>query len=137
MEKNNKILLFAVLIILVALVYFNFNTISGKTPYGNSILISVSPAYIDFSGGSTQKPVTVVVDAGDIGADTKFYLYYEDGSRYGGFSDNLCTDSICYGIITKTTWISSSIDSGQYFFEITRDNYGLQANSNLFEVNNP
>ena len=133
MERNNKILLFAVLIILVALVAFNFNTISGRTPYEDSILISASPSLVDFGGGSTQKPVTVVVDAGDVCVDTKFYLYNEDGSRYGGFSDNLCTDSICYGIITKTSWISSSIDSGQYFFRVKRDNYNLQADSNLFE----
>ena len=67
MEKDNKILLGAVLILLVAMVSFNFNTLTGEvTSAKTRATITVSPSYVYFNynelNQQTTKSVELTVD---------------------------------------------------------------------------
>ncbi len=143
MEQNNKTLLIAVLIILLALVAFNFNKISGKVvDDGSDVSVVVSPSLVTFSGNEVVKQVTVTVDTGSVGVDNQLDLYsVKEGytNRVGsGVSDKLCgTKSICTGVISKQFLIPSSVDTGDYLIRVERDNpsYNFKVDSNIITVN--
>jgi len=143
MEQNNKTLLIAVVIILLALVAFNFNKISGRAVGdGSDVSVVVSPSVVTFSGDETAKQITVTVDTGSVGVDNELGVYsVENGNTYrvgSGLTDKLCgTKSQCTGVISKQMLIPASIDSGNYLVRVERDNpsYNFKVDSNIFRVN--
>ncbi|MEK6934247.1 MAG: hypothetical protein AABW46_00030 [Nanoarchaeota archaeon] len=136
MEQNNKTLLIAVLIILLALVAFNFNNISGRPVSDVSdASISASPSVVtidDRTGSGTN--VDLVVDTGSVGLDKRVYLHRADGSRMGTVTETLCTasSSECNGVISKRFFIPSSVPSGEYYISGSKDT--AIVNSNTFSV---
>jgi len=137
MENNNKTLLIAVLIILLALVAFNFNKISGRVTGDTDIGVTVSPTIIDFDRFDGAKIITVTVDAGSIGVDKDVRLYRLEGSRryrIGSATWTLCNRDICTGTISKNLRLSAGLDSGNYVLRLERDNYDIQKDSNMFTI---
>ncbi|MEK6922622.1 MAG: hypothetical protein AABX08_02360 [Nanoarchaeota archaeon] len=131
---NRKILLFAVLIILLILVAFNFKNISGRL-HGGDVHIEVDPGIVDCRRYDASKIVNIFVDAGSVGIDKGFYMHRaEDGTRVGGSSNSLCTGSICTGAHSKNYRLSCGQESGTYFFRFTRDNYNSEYNSETFRI---
>lgn len=137
MENNNKTLLIAVLIILLALVAFNFNKISGRVVGEADITVAVNPTVIDFGRFDAAKTITATVDGGSIGIDKRIQLYEVEGSRknrVSGQSWTLCNRNICTGKISKNLRISSNLDSGIYVLRLERNNYDIVVDSNVFRV---
>ena len=99
MEYNNKILFLAVLIILVGVIAFNFNSISGRATI-QTPQISVSPKVIEFTlgpNGYGSEGVTFSFNAPS-GVDRDAYLFYDSGDymkRKGRININLCNRDIC------------------------------------------
>jgi len=124
METSSKTLILAILIILLGVVTFNFNTISGRQTQQN-VDISVYPKVITFTwtpNGYVNEPVTVTVNAQG-GVNRDFFLYregeeYED--RQGGYIGNLCTKNICVGENKETLYLNGELEDGTYFFKFKR-----------------
>ena len=138
MESNNKTLLIAVLIILLALVAFNFNKISGRVAGDADISVAVSPKIIEFDRYDAAKTITITVDAGSIGVDKDVRLFRiaDSGRKYrmGSPRWNLCNGNICTGKISKNLRLSASLGSGDYFFRLRRSNYDIVVDSNRFTI---
>lgn len=131
---NRKVLLFAVLVILLALVGLNFKGITGKQ-LGGDVIIELSPTTMDCRRQDNSKVINVFVDAGSIGVDKTFYMHRaDDESRVGGSSDTLCSQSICSGAHNTNYRLSCGLGSGGYFFRFTRDNYDRVFNSEVFTL---
>ena len=101
MEKDNKILLGAVLILLVAMLSFNFNSLTGKvtSKEGSDASISVSPTNVYFTREDlyrgTAKLVTVEVNVKDGEIENKLDLY-EGNSKIGSQSRKICGGRASY-----------------------------------------
>jgi len=133
MDKDNKVLLAAVLVILVALVAFNFGDITGKA-VKDSTVIAVSPTVVKFGEYDTVKMVTIKVMPGEDGVDTKMSLYKVDGFKVGGETVNICTESICREETTLTYKLDSGLEAGKYYFKAEREQKGRVFKSNSFEI---
>lgn len=94
MEKDNKILLGAILIILITLVSFNFGDITGKVVKEGTV-VSISPATV-----TAGDYITVYVKPGSKGVESSAYFYRIDGTRIPA-TVKLCGESRC----TKETTI--------------------------------
>mgnify|MGYP001610879236 CR=1 FL=1 len=142
MEGNVKILLFAVLILLLALVAANFYGLTAYVSSGNDIDISISPEEIVCASYDRTKIVNLNVNSGVIGVDNKFSLYEvkningkEYWNRIGGATANLCDQSICRGEISKNFKVScEDRKTGIYGFKFTRDNYNIEVKSLTFSL---
>ena len=144
MENNNKTLLIAVLIILLALVAFNFNKISGSVSQDLlDIGIVVSPTVIKFDRDDGAKIITVTVNAGNIGLDgegldKQIELYEVENTgrrdRVAGKTWNLCNTNICTGTISKNLQVGAEVPSGRYVLRLERDNYDIEVYSNEFII---
>lgn len=88
MEKDNKILLGAILIILVAMVSFSFRGITGKA-VSEKTIVAVSPGSI-----TAGESITIYVKPGSVGVEQMAYFYREDGLRIPG-TVSLCRSSKC------------------------------------------
>ncbi|MBI2498632.1 hypothetical protein HYV88_00145 [Candidatus Woesearchaeota archaeon] len=141
MEQNNKTLLVAVLIILLALVAFNFNKISGRVVGdGSDVSVVVSPSIVTFSGDESAKFVTVTVDTGSVGVDSQLELFSVNSGlkERVSISDTLCgTQSICNGVVSKQFLIPARVQSGDYIIRVERSNpsYNFKVDSNIFTIN--
>jgi len=129
MNKDNKVLLGAILIILVALVSFNFGDITGKAVSEGSI-VAISPKTI-----TAGEYINVYIKPGSKGVEQLAYLYREDGARLPG-TINLCSTSKCdeeinvkYKIIdtwdNNEKWDINEITKGYYIRvnEYKQDSY--------------
>lgn len=124
MERDNKVLLGAVLILLVAMLSFNFNSITGNATNTGKVTITATPSEIYFSEkdlynneGNSQKIVTVTINAGlDIDSDLK--LYSEGGLPKGKIEICNTLSSCKKGVYKKQFKISSNLPEGNYFFRI-------------------
>jgi len=134
MDKDNKVLLAAVLIILVALVAFNFGDITGKAVKDDGTVIAVSPTTVKFGEYDTMKLVTIKVIPGKDGVDTVMSLYMVDGFKVSGETVNICTDSICREEATLTYKLDSELKPGKYYFKAERVQKGKTYKSNSFEI---
>ena len=96
MEKNNRFLLFVVFIILLILVAFNLNRISGKVTgdITGDVEIEIRPDELVFDRYDNSHVVNILVDAGDIGVDQN-YILREASTRDKKAEENLCRSSIC------------------------------------------
>ena len=79
MEQNNKILIMAVIVLLVGVVAFNFNTISGaQTKDVTSVRVSPSSGVCDLSSGYGQGRVSFYLDISGKAPDSKVLIYKLD-----------------------------------------------------------
>lgn len=127
MERDNKVLLGAVLILLVAMLSFNFNSITGNaTNNKGKVTITVvdsetrsSEIYFnsdDLNIGQKILKITVNTEK-DI--DTNLELYRENGDKVGGFKRTICSTSYCKkGIYTIDFKFPSILNEGNYFFRV-------------------
>ena len=88
MNKDNKVLLGAILIILVALVSFNFGDITGKAVSEGSI-VAISPKTV-----TAGEYINVYVKPGSKGVEKLAYIYREGDIRMAG-TISLCRTSKC------------------------------------------
>ena len=142
MDRNTRILLFAVLIILLALVALNFNSLTGKVLSNQKIDIDIQPSVIECGPYDRTKIVNIVVSPGVMGIDNTFSLYEvrnvkgkELWRRLGGSTDHLCRNAVCKGDISKNYKIPcDDFASGRYGFKFSRDNYHTELPSPLFTI---
>ena len=125
MEKNSKILLLAVLIMLLSLVSFNFNRedISGRS-VSSSPSVVISPSSLNFKwvrGEFESLPVAITVNGNNI--ESEFYMYDSNKHRDGSSMRNLCSDSYCNGRNSVTAYLDGdALEAGTYYFGVeTRD----------------
>lgn len=129
----NKTWVIVVLIILVALVAYNFNGMTGAAT--GVTTITVSPNEVSFGKQETMKLLQIHVKPSANGIDTKLHLYRvaENGDyRVGTEAVDLCTDSICKKEATVEYKLGREIEVGKYFFRGERAN--VKFDSNTFEV---
>ncbi|MBI2671590.1 hypothetical protein HYX16_01520 [Candidatus Woesearchaeota archaeon] len=131
MEKDNKILLGAVLIMLVAMLSFNFDSITGKAAgSGSGVSVSVDPSRLYFSAEGLERgslPVTVTVRVKDgyveNGLDSGgLELFRANGKRIGGRGADICrTSSKCgKGTYTILYKFDSGLEEGDYYFQVSK-----------------
>jgi hypothetical protein len=130
MEKDIKILLGAVAIMLVAMLSFSFESITGKAASGSGVSVSVSPSRLHFSSEDLEKgtrlvTATVRVKDGylDDRSDAGLQLYRSNGERVGGRGAKICkkednSDYKCgegtYEVVYK---FDSGLEEGDYYFQ--------------------
>ena len=128
MERDNKIILGAVLILLVGMLSFNFSSLTGKASQSGttSATLTVSPARVDlaprnsYRAGQELVLVTVTVNSGEIENNIK--LCRAGGSCSIGEGFTACTKSACKkGTYTKTVGVdydmaSTTGETFQYFW---------------------
>ena len=139
MNKDTKVLLMAVVIILVALVSFNLNDITGRIINGSEVsTLTVSPTIITFGNNDAATMITIGISPGTNGLDKKILMYKV---RTGGYDTpidsktaNICTDSICYHDVTIGLRVDSGLKDGKYYFKAERENMDKEFVSNHFEV---
>lgn len=140
MENKNWIIV--VLIILVALVAYNFSGMTGAISKEQMTTITVSPTSVTFEKYATMSLVNIKVNIGSIGVDKSLQLYQETESgsvRVGAGETSICNRDICNGNVELTYKVPSSLEKGTYFFRAERDNYDgkghdIKFDSNLFVV---
>ena len=139
MNKDTKILLMAVVIILVALVSFNFNDITGRIISNSEVTtLAVSPTKIDFGPNDIAKMITIRVSPGFNGINKKIMMHRVETGGYDSQitseTANICTDSLCYDDVTISYRIDSGLKDGKYYFKAERENMGKVFVSNEFEI---
>jgi|SRR3989338_66708 len=130
MEKDNKILLGAVLILLVAMVSFNFNTLTGEvTSAKTRATITVSPSDVYFNynelNQQTTKSVELTVDVENGKVINEVWLYRDNGERVERTDNKLCspndanTATYCGpGVYKVSASLSTDKEEGDYYFRI-------------------
>ena len=106
MEKDNKVLISAILIILVALVSFNFGDITGKAVKENTV-VAISP--LEVTAGET---ITVYVKPGSNGVEKLAYVYSKKGIRLPG-TISLCRSSKCEDVLSVEYKIIDTWDNNE------------------------
>ena len=147
MEQNNKVLLLAAMIVLVAIVSFQFGGVTGQVVDDDAgIEVEVLEDSVVFQSGqygvkdSTRKAVTVVVtvprgaEVGDhydvyrVGASTQDRRVPSLGGRLSSTTQSS----------TETLWIGQEIaddfGAGEYYVRVYDDNKRNSFDSNTFEL---
>ena len=120
MEKNNRFLLVVAFVILIIIVVFTLNNISGKVTHNAQFSTELNPSTLTFSRQDASHIVNIIVATGPTGVDRDYFLReYPSGDREK--QENLCTKSTCEGVISDNVLISADIPSGEYYFEFTKD----------------
>ncbi len=113
MDKNNRVLIGAVLLIFVTLLSFNLDTITGLSTKDKNIpSVSISPKVVQ--PGSR---ITVTVWTGKLGMNEKACLY--DSNARVSCTNNACAGNYkCYSTdkqpVSFNFATSTSLDSGVY-----------------------
>ncbi|MBS3171849.1 hypothetical protein J4449_04530 [Candidatus Woesearchaeota archaeon] len=136
MEKDNKVVLGAVLILLVGMLSFNFaGSLTGKTVNkgGPDVVLTVSPSNVYFSfedlvKGTKVITLTVNVNKGE--AERNVYIYRNTpngGVRDTNAAKATLTGSGCRssnaceeGTYTINYLINSELNEGDFFFRVSR-----------------
>ena len=146
MEKDNKVVLGAVLILLVGMLSFNFNSLTGQAVKGQEATVTASPSNVYFSFDDLNKgnkivAVTIKVNSGKV--DNDLYLYRKSlkGEERVGSLDTICKGTATYcgkGTYTVNYKFSSGNPEGDYFFRVQRRDFAvrdrLTFDSNLVSV---
>ena len=140
MEKDNKILLGAVLILLVAMLSFNFNSLTGEATK-NVVTISANPSNLYFSETDLiQQPskpliVTLRVQSGSV--ENKIYLYRDDGQRIKSFVVPECQSNCKKGTYTFEYLFTTDLPEGDYYLAVNdrETSVGNGFNRNVFKSN--
>ncbi len=124
MDKDTKILLMAVVIILVALVSFNLSDLTGKVTSSSSITVS-SPTgtTITFGKYDSMKIVSLNINVGSEAVRNQVDLYRESGARVGQtfkIDKSMSVGSMISNKRVSTTYsIGSDLDANnliRYYF---------------------
>jgi hypothetical protein len=141
MDKDTKVLLMAVVIILVALVSFNMSDLTGKassTAAVSGIRITVEPASVTFAKNDAAKIVTVRASLGSNKVEDNLQLYNaQTNTRLGGKDLSLCRSSNCRQTDLQPSYqysISANLKGGSYYFA-AKQGANTVARSNTFYVN--
>ncbi len=134
MNKDTKILLMAVVIILVALVSFNLSDLTGKA-VSDITTLTVSPTIINFGLHDSAKMITIRVSPSKNGIDQRIQMYRKEwDTQVSSETATICTDSICYDDITISYRVDSRLRDGRYYFKAERENKNQAFTSNIFEI---
>lgn len=146
MDKDNKIVLGAVLILLVGMLSFNFNSLTGKAVTGPVAMVTVNPSelyftYDDLNIGNKIAKVTINLND-KVDNELQLYRKTETGEeRVGGFKETICKGTATYcskGIYTVNYKFSSLHPEGEYFFKVQKRDTSTKEreafNSNVFSV---
>lgn len=126
---ENKTWIVVVLIILVALVAYNFKGMTGEITKDQVTTITLSPTKVSFGKYDAMKLLTIKIDIGSIGVDKWLRLYKVNpidptkSSRVGSESIAVCNKDVCTKDVTLTYKLNSGLGDGTYFFRAERDNY--------------
>ena len=138
MNKDTKVLLMAVVIILVALVSFNLSDLTGMQIRSDVTTLTVSPITTTFERYDTAKMITIRVLPADNGVDKKIEMYKckneqcTTSIRLGAETANICTSSTCSEDVTVSYRLDSGLRVGIYYFQAEKD--GEKFISNKFEI---
>lgn len=124
MEKDNKVLLGAVLILLVAMLSFNFNSVTGEVTK-DSASLKVSPTSVYFSqedlNSRPSKIVSVKVSVNSGSIENELYLFRSNGVR----TQQSNTRQICEsksscgkGTYAVDFKIGTELPDGEYYFAV-------------------
>jgi len=132
MERDNKILLGAVLIMLVGMVSFSFSGVTGRvTRASNEVVVTASPDSLYFSYNDLNvgtKIVTVKLDILSGTIENNLDLYRSNGERVGGRTASICRGASGYetgrggssncerGTYYVNFKFDSELEEGKYFF---------------------
>lgn len=137
MEKDNKVLLGAVLILLVAMLSFNFNSVTGNvTNKEDHATVSVNTNTVYFSqedlNNRPTKPVmvTVRVDSGQV--ENQITLYRATGEKTNKREKVCESKTNCESGKTYTVefGIGTDLEEGDYYFTV--EGHKEQLNGNTF-----
>jgi hypothetical protein len=138
MDKDTKVLLMAVVIILVALVSFNLSDLTGKVIKSDTTTISVSPISFTFGKHDHARMMTIRVSPGKNGIDKRLVMVESKRSGYdtqiSSETVRICGDEICYDDVTISYRVDSGLKEGRYYFKGKRQNTGQVFTSNKFEI---
>lgn len=138
---ENKTWIVVVLIILVALVAYNFKGMTGQdvTEFGRDQItkITVNPTRVSFDRYDTMKLLTIEVDVGSLGVDKDLELYRVTPTGGVRVSSKIavCNKHTCTEDVTLTFKFSAGTESGTYFFRGERDNYDTLEHDLKFDSN--
>jgi len=122
MDKDNKVLLMAIFVILVAIFSFSFNDVmTGRVTKESVSSVTVTPS--EAMRGSI---ITVNIEPGPEGVYNRWAWIYREGAtadkRVAGTAKRMCgTKSVCYDSITFTYLIEGNEDKfsdGKYFVKV-------------------
>ena len=116
MEIDNKTLVAAILIILVALVVFNFSNITGQATKGALSSVSVSPTTIN-----AGQILLVSVVPGSNGVYQELEVYERktvNDIRHSEISAEICNAYKCYDAVDLKVRIPDNLDEGSYYIRI-------------------
>lgn len=128
MNKDTKVLLMAVVIILVALVSFNLSDITGRqvSNMPRSASVTVTGVPITFAKYQSQATINVGISISGGQVGNRLYLYRESEVKNVKMSSqyaiSLCTGSYCKKDDLKSTYtetISPSLADGRYYYVLT------------------
>jgi hypothetical protein len=146
MEKDNKVVLGAVLILLVGMLSFNFNSLTGQAVKGQEAVVTANPSNVYFTADDLNKgtklvAVTVKVNSGKV--DNELYLYRKSaqGEERVNAQDSICKGTATYcgkGTYTVNYKFSSGNEEGDYFFKVQKRDFArrdrLTFDSNVVSV---
>ena len=108
MDKDNKVLLGSVLIILLAIISINFDGITGAATFDSNTNLYISPNVV-----SPGDRIYITISAPGAGVNKKAEFYHlADNLKVG--SIDICKSSGCSGDFGFSYVISTSWDSGIY-----------------------
>lgn len=92
MKKNTRILLYALVVLMIGAISFNFTNTTGKVVSGSNTIITVSPKII-----KAGEPIYINVKPGKQGVLKEIEFYRADKDlRLGGKSADVCRSSKCF-----------------------------------------
>ena len=135
---ENKTWIVIVLIILVAVVVYNFTGMTGEVTKAEVTKITVSPTKVSFGTHDSMKLLNLNIDVGSIGVDKWLRLYRvtaTGGVRVGAESIAVCKTDVCRDDVVLTYKLSLGNEPGTYFFRAERDNYDTLEHDIKFDSN--
>ncbi len=140
MEKDNKVLLGAVLILLVAMVSFSFNDAVTGEVTSSAASVSASPTQVYFNfddlANRPTKIVTVTVNVREGSVENDIQLYRDTGEKVEA-KKQICkaSASTCSkGVYEVPVQVSSSLEEGDYFFRVSGRSFAKQ-NQKVYDSN--
>lgn len=135
---ENKTWIVVVLIILVALVAYNFKGMTGEVTKDQITKITVNPTKISFDPQDAGKILTIDVNVGSIGIDKWLYLNRvtpTGSTRASGDHIAVCNKNVCWDDVTLNFKVNAGLAKGTYFLRGERDNYDSVEHDIKFDSN--
>ncbi len=137
MDKDTKILLMAVVIILVALVSFNYADLTGDITKSGTSSMKVSPSTITFIKYQTKALITIELLVNEP-VENEMYLYKVGSGKVGNQKITLCRSSTCSQADLEKSYnyyLNSDLRDGIYYFVARgRQFNNIVATSNKFTI---